>query len=330
MVITCYNLEKYIFTAIQSARMQDYSGIVQILVVDDCSSDGSAKIIGSIPGIQIISRSKNGGVMHATLDGINATSHDVIFFLDGDDIWDRAKISRSMKKMDRETVLVTHDLWYMDASGLKIDRISKVEKKLDNLPETLSGKIVREGILNHTDYVWLGSAFAIRKSRCDIRRFVEICSNEEDIEIIYQDWPLAIWICLYGRGDIKYVNEKLMGYRLHEENYSGTTQSIVKRIKNVRKAINTMRFIEKLIMLSDIENKAGEKNRFIRKNYELQYIALTGTRAEYLKEVYSMRVELLERGVAIKEIIRHIILLILGPSKAHDFIEKLKLWRAKK
>jgi glycosyltransferase involved in cell wall biosynthesis len=43
VLITNYNYGKYISKAIRSALLQDYKGVVNIVVVDDCSTDSSVK-----------------------------------------------------------------------------------------------------------------------------------------------------------------------------------------------------------------------------------------------------------------------------------------------
>jgi len=44
VVVTCYNLESLIGEAIRSVREQDYKGEIQIVVVDDCSTDSSRAV----------------------------------------------------------------------------------------------------------------------------------------------------------------------------------------------------------------------------------------------------------------------------------------------
>ena len=124
VIITCHNLEKYIGSAIDSVLKQDYSGQVEILVVDDQSSDGSAEIIKSYSNVRYVRTDANVGVLIATVIGIENTSGSHIFFLDGDDIWEPGKLSKSMLAFAHAPScnLVTHDLIYIDSAGLPIMR----------------------------------------------------------------------------------------------------------------------------------------------------------------------------------------------------------------
>ncbi len=76
VIITCYNLEKYISRAINSCLNQTMAqGDYEIIVVDDCSSDKSWDIIsgfGSI--ITAVKHKENSGVSVASNTGIKAAS----------------------------------------------------------------------------------------------------------------------------------------------------------------------------------------------------------------------------------------------------------------
>ena len=54
VVITCYNLERFIGAAIESVQRQDFAGSLQIIVVDDCSTDRSPEVIQSFDGVEYV------------------------------------------------------------------------------------------------------------------------------------------------------------------------------------------------------------------------------------------------------------------------------------
>ncbi|WP_317674318.1 glycosyltransferase family 2 protein [Thioclava sp. A2] len=87
VLITCYNKEQMIFDAIMSAKNQ--VGVHEVLVVDDCSSDGSINQIRKHHGITVLSNAHNLGVSASTEIGIRHAHQrgaDYIVLLDGDDI----------------------------------------------------------------------------------------------------------------------------------------------------------------------------------------------------------------------------------------------------
>ncbi len=58
--------------------------ITEVIAVNDGSSDNTAQVLQSIPGIRCISYTPNKGKSHAVLEGIQAASHDIILMIDAD------------------------------------------------------------------------------------------------------------------------------------------------------------------------------------------------------------------------------------------------------
>ena len=72
IIITCYNLEEYIARAINSCIHQTLDDEkYEIIVVDDCSSDNSVKIVTRFNDlVKLVRLDKNYGVAHASNAGI--------------------------------------------------------------------------------------------------------------------------------------------------------------------------------------------------------------------------------------------------------------------
>lgn len=92
IIIPVYNVEKYIELCIKSILKQDYDGIIECIIVDDCGSDNSINIAKSLIcktsakfDIKIIKHNKNMGLSAARNTGIKAATGDYLFFLDSDD-----------------------------------------------------------------------------------------------------------------------------------------------------------------------------------------------------------------------------------------------------
>lgn len=85
IIINNYNYERFLRTAINSALDQTYSN-VEVLVVDDCSTDSSRDIIASYGDrITPILRKSNGKQAAALNAGFEKSKGDIILFLDADD-----------------------------------------------------------------------------------------------------------------------------------------------------------------------------------------------------------------------------------------------------
>lgn len=92
VLMPAYNAEKYIAAAIDSIASQKSYVDIEILVCDDCSTDGTAQIVRekmkSIDGLRLFSLDKNQGVSAARnrlLTEIRSES-DYVAFLDSDDV----------------------------------------------------------------------------------------------------------------------------------------------------------------------------------------------------------------------------------------------------
>ena len=89
VIITAYNVEKYIYDAVKSAMLQTLKDI-EILAVDDCSTDRTQEILSALAEqdsrVRVIRHTQNRGVMLARKIGVEQASGEYIMFLDGDDL----------------------------------------------------------------------------------------------------------------------------------------------------------------------------------------------------------------------------------------------------
>lgn len=89
VVITVYNKAEFIKNTINSVLNQSFRNI-EIIVVDDGSTDGSSQIINDFLDERIkVIRTKNQGVSKARNTGITHANSNYIALLDGDDLWNK-------------------------------------------------------------------------------------------------------------------------------------------------------------------------------------------------------------------------------------------------
>ena len=98
VVIPMYNAASTIVDALESIRNQDYKGDLEIIIVNDGSTDDSLNIVSKYcmehPYLNIsIINKKNGGVASARNAGIKVASGNFIALLDADDEWLENKIN---------------------------------------------------------------------------------------------------------------------------------------------------------------------------------------------------------------------------------------------
>ncbi|MEU8650726.1 glycosyltransferase family 2 protein [Streptomyces sp. NPDC048737] len=82
LIIPNYNYGRSLGLCIRSAKDQDYPNL-EIIVVDDCSTDGSAEIAQS-HGVTVVSTGTNSGVAVARNTGAARARGSILFFLDSD------------------------------------------------------------------------------------------------------------------------------------------------------------------------------------------------------------------------------------------------------
>lgn len=87
VVIPAYNEERFIGTLLERIRAVDLSSLGftrELIVVDDCSKDGTAGIVAAQPDVMLIRQPKNAGKGAAVRAGLAAATGDVVIIQDAD------------------------------------------------------------------------------------------------------------------------------------------------------------------------------------------------------------------------------------------------------
>ncbi len=208
-VLICnYNYGEYIKDAIDSALGQTWKNI-EILVVDDGSTDASRNVLEEYQGrIEIILK-ENGGQASAFNIGVAAAKGKIICFLDSDDRWHPDKVSMVVQKYkEGDYGLVCHDLALIDSEGGLLGDIWSNYTKV-NLTEGEAIDVLVENFYN-----WIFCPTAGMSLSTDLA--LEIFPLPEAKWKICADEPIAFMAaCLAPLG---VVNKSLGYYRLHGKN----------------------------------------------------------------------------------------------------------------
>ena len=120
IIIPCWNAEKYIADAIGSCLGQSYPNL-EVVVVNDGSTDGSQLVLDKYVG-QIVSITvKNGGSNKARNIGFEASSGELIKFLDADDyLWPGAIVRQvqHMQTLNHNEFSVGESFVYDDSKNV--------------------------------------------------------------------------------------------------------------------------------------------------------------------------------------------------------------------
>lgn len=176
VVITCFNNQETIYESILSAIHQSHDDL-QIIVVDDASTDQSASIIRSIQDarIEFIQLSNNVGVSAARNIGFNKAHGEFITQLDGDDTYHPNKVQNELQACLSEPGSVSASLHIsVGRSGATIFRLQSRASVTQLSPIGLLYRMEQF----HRD--WMIP-----------RNLLQSCKYDEGV-LLYEDWDFML------------------------------------------------------------------------------------------------------------------------------------------
>ncbi|CAN5199472.1 glycosyltransferase family A protein [soil metagenome] len=94
-IVPVFNGERYLADALESIFAQTLQP-TEVIVVDDGSTDGTAKVIEQFGGRLTYHRQPNAGPSAARNAGLDSCSGDFVAFQDADDLWHSEKLARQI------------------------------------------------------------------------------------------------------------------------------------------------------------------------------------------------------------------------------------------
>ena len=119
VVIPVYNGERYLAEAIRSVLAQAHRPL-EVLVVDDGSTDGSARVAGVFAPV-LYTYQANAGQAAARNRGVELARGELLAFLDADDVWLPDKLARQMAALAADPALdmvFGHAEQFVEGGGL--------------------------------------------------------------------------------------------------------------------------------------------------------------------------------------------------------------------
>lgn len=227
VVMPAYNAEKYIDEAISSVISQTYTKW-ELLIIDDCSTDGTAKIAERFASqdsrIHLLRNLQNMGVARSRNRGINIARGEWIALLDSDDAWREMKLEKQLAVAESTNADIVYCSYSMmdETSAHLSDFI---------VPETTSyNDMLKESVLSC-------STVLIRRSALQQHRF--------STEYYHEDYVL--WLELLKSGYRAAASrEVLSDYRIVRESRSND------KLKSAKNRWLIYRKTEKLPLLKSI------------------------------------------------------------------------------
>lgn len=135
VIIPVYNVSNFIGRTIDSVLQQEYDDI-EIILVDDCSTDNSAEIIKqyqkSQPCVKYFRQQRNQGAAVARNKALDLATGQYVAFLDGDDEWSSGKLEKQIAFMKEKNAAISCTaLDTIDADGKSLGNRREVKEKID-------------------------------------------------------------------------------------------------------------------------------------------------------------------------------------------------------
>jgi glycosyltransferase involved in cell wall biosynthesis len=207
VVIPVFNGERFLREAVQSVLDQQYAPL-EIMIVDDGSTDGTATVARSLPATVRYLHQPNQGPAAARNRGIEQVQGGLIAFADADDLWPPAKLELQLP-------------YLISDPGVEI-----VMGRVQLLSET--------GLTESAFSVNLGCA-VIRKSVFDrVGLFDETMRYSEDV-----DWFMR---ARESGAAIMTIDAVTLFYRQHEQNMTrGKSTSELNVLKALKRSLDRRR-----------------------------------------------------------------------------------------
>lgn len=121
VIMPVHNSERFLCESINSVLGQ-FNVNVELIVVDDCSSDSSNSILSKYASlhsnVKLVCLQNNSGAGRARNAGIDVASGRYIAFIDSDDVWHEEKLSIQLEKISSSGAAICHTSYsIIDESG---------------------------------------------------------------------------------------------------------------------------------------------------------------------------------------------------------------------
>jgi len=208
VLIDTYNHERFVERALTSTIEQDFpANEIEILVVDDGSTDSTPAIVKRFAPRITYLRKENGGQASAFNFGIPQARGEIAVFLDGDDWWQKNKLSVVVETFEKnpDAGVVGHGIIEIDSLTLRGSSLSPEQPGYFNLRTDAGAQRFRNYMC------FLGtSRVAIRRSLLE-----KVLPIPEALVVEADEFMSAVAI---AHGGAYLLAEPLTFYRLHDQN----------------------------------------------------------------------------------------------------------------
>ena len=235
IIVCCYNASQTLHATLDSLQAQTYADL-EILVVNDASTDGTADIVAryqaSDPRIKMVAHEKNMGLAHGRKTGVEHASNDLLTFIDADDIAMPNMVERLLEELMADPMRLgvsSYRIYFDDERDLGVQKIGPTSKE-DYMRIYKGGKLL---FLSYPNLVRRQDVLAVGSYRVDVMPNPDGIRHEDFCEDLDM-WCRMSDLSADGRYFIT-LKEKLSRYRKPADSMS---------TKNLKHMQNKMRWIK--------------------------------------------------------------------------------------
>jgi glycosyltransferase involved in cell wall biosynthesis len=230
VIIDTYNHERFIEEAIVSVLEQDFPAAqMEVLVVDDGSTDRTPQIVRKFePHVRIL-RKKNGGQASAFNAGIPEARGEIVAFLDGDDWWAKEKLAvvTDYLAVRPHIGIVGHGIYEFDSDTNKAIATIPQHVREISLDTVSGGRFFRQMMC------FFGT------SRVTVRRNVldRVLPIPEPL-VVEADEFVSIMGAAYSAAGL--IQQPLTFYRLHDDNLFQVRKRDDAKTRRIQKVLTAL------------------------------------------------------------------------------------------
>jgi hypothetical protein len=206
--MTAYNYERYVAGALRSVLAQEYPPqLLDVVVVDDGSTDGTAEIVGRIAAESgrrvMLIRQANAGLAAATQTALDHAGGELVAICDADDEWLPGKVRAQVDIFCGypEVAVVYGDMQVIDESGAVLHRSFFARQDVSPRRGRVLDDLVTVNFTTNSTLMF----------------------RARDLVPIPAECPYAdYWLVMHAAaaGELELVERPLANYRLHGSNMS--------------------------------------------------------------------------------------------------------------
>lgn len=267
ILMLAYNLEKFIAQAVESVLQQKINFSSEFHIIENCSTDGTREILQQYAElypdkIKIILHECNMGSKYSALEGLKLSTGRYLACLDGDDYWlSPHKLQKQIDFLEAhpDFMMCAHNTMMVHENSSRPDELM--------IKQAIKSEHTVLDFVNGASYFHV-SSLVFRNLFC---RNLPDCMSHDYVG----DYFMNIFYAQYG--NVKYLNEVMSVYRVHDKGMWSSFNQLEKEMKNLDGLVIYNRllgykydvFFTKLIWHGcwNVLRQCGQENPSIRNKY---------------------------------------------------------------